>query len=309
MILHMLVALFLSNVVAFTTAFPSPIPTKNVVQLPHIQSKLQFPIHIPSHRRRCNHLDAHNNDEDGSPIKNNHDGGTTISTTRTANQKSKSCKCYSNRRHFLTKPGSKAIALSSLLVSSNPSPAKASTQKSRTEGYPIQRTEREWAYILSGPQYNILRNGGTERPNSSILEAEERPGTFACAACQTPLFTSQAKFHSGTGWPSFASTIGNNVEVEQVNPLQANLVGAELRCASCGGHLGDVFNDGLLFVNTPAFVTGKRYCIDGAALIFTPETISGDGANVEVVYGDTPPPSNKRDALPGFLQSPTITPR
>ena len=165
------------------------------------------------------------------------------------------------------------------------------------------------AYILSGPQYNILRNGGTERPNSSILEAEERPGTYACAACQTPLFTSQAKFHSGTGWPSFASTIGNNVEIEQVNPLQANLVGAELRCASCGGHLGDVFNDGLLFVNTPAFVTGKRYCIDGAALIFTPEKMGDGGGDVEVVYGDTPPPSNKRDALPGFLQPPTITPR
>ena len=178
----------------------------------------------------------------------------------------------------------------------------SATSKSRTEGYPIQRSEREWAYILSGQQYNILRNGGTERPNSSILESEERPGLYSCAGCNTPLFDSAQKFHSGTGWPSFADTIKGNVEIEDVNMIQLNLGGAELRCATCGGHLGDVFNDGFLFVNTPAFNTGKRFCIDGAALIFKPNESD------EIVYGDTPP-YKKPNELPSFLEPPKINAR
>lgn len=174
--------------------------------------------------------------------------------------------------------------------------------KSRTEGYPIQRSEREWAYVLSGQQYNILRNGGTERPNSSILESEERAGIYSCAGCNTPLFDGAQKFHSGTGWPSFADSIDGNVEVEDVNVIQMNLGGAELRCATCGGHLGDVFNDGFLYVNTPAFKTGKRFCIDGAALLFKPNESD------ELVYGDTPP-TRKNNGLPSFLEPPKINAR
>jgi len=195
-----------------------------------------------------------------------------------------------------------------LTTTVNPSAAYASSSKSRTEGYAVQRTEREWAYILSGPQYNILRMGGTERPNSSILESEDRDGTFVCAGCNTPLFSSAEKFHSGTGWPSFAMGIDNNVQVEKVNPVQASIAGAELRCATCGGHLGDVFQDGFLFVGTPAAKSGKRYCIDGAALVFKP---SGGG---EDVFGDVPPPRTSGGGggggdLPGFLQPPKIVPR
>ena len=189
-----------------------------------------------------------------------------------------------------------------LLSTALPRIANASSSKSRTEGYPIQRSEREWAYVLSGPQYNILRQGGTERPYSSILEEEERSGIYVCAGCQTPLFDSAQKFHSGTGWPSFADSIGNNVEVENVNVFQKNLVGAELRCASCGGHLGDVFMDGFLFVNTPAFTTGKRFCIDGGALVFQPK----DGS--EYVFGDIAP-AKKESSLPSFLEPPKINTR
>lgn len=159
------------------------------------------------------------------------------------------------------------------------------TKKSRTNGYEIQKTEEEWLSVLTTRQYEILRNGGTEPPYSSILENEYRTGIYTCAGCGTPLFDSSQKFHSGTGWPSFAKGIKDNVEIESVNIIQANLFGAELRCSTCGGHLGDVFNDGYLFVGTPASQTGQRYCIDGSALIFE-STNTGDDVRV---IGDTIP--------------------
>ena len=191
--------------------------------------------------------------------------------------------------------------MGAILLATNPELAVAASGKSRTDGYAVQRSEREWAYVLSGQQYNILREGGTERPYSSILEGEDRPGTFVCAGCGTPLFESDQKFHSGTGWPSFALGL-EGVEVEDVNPVQMSLAGAELRCRTCGGHLGDVFLDGKLFINTPAFKSGKRFCIDGAALIFKPADGSAD------VYGDTPPPA-KSNSLPSFLEPPKINAR
>jgi peptide-methionine (R)-S-oxide reductase len=147
--------------------------------------------------------------------------------------------------------------------------AEKSSSRSRTEGYAVQKTEEEWKSLLTPRQYEILRNGGTERPYSSVLEGEKREGTFHCVACGTPLFESNVKFQSGTGWPSFASALPG-VEIEKVNSIQLSLSGAELKCQTCGGHLGDVFNDGFLFVGTPAAKTGKRFCIDGAALVFKP---------------------------------------
>jgi len=177
------------------------------------------------------------------------------------------------------------------------SSASARNFKSRTEGYAIQRTESEWSDLLTPTQYFILRNGGTESPYSSILEGEERVGTYVCAGCGTPLFDAKEKFHSGTGWPSFASPVMNNesprvsnVEMEGVSQIQYQLAGAEVRCQTCGGHLGDVFADGFLFPGTPAFVTGKRYCIDGAALLFVPrEQKGGSDGELEMVRGDLPP--------------------
>eukprot|EP00980_Cylindrotheca_fusiformis_P007723 scaffold1638_cov120-Cylindrotheca_fusiformis.AAC.6 len=183
----------------------------------------------------------------------------------------------SNRRQFMHSI-STIGTLGTVLL-----PASAAVAKSRTQDYPLQKTDEEWQSILSATQFEILRKGGTERPYSSILEGEERPGVYSCAGCGTKLFLSSEKFHSGTGWPSFAKGLESGVEVEEVNAVQANLVGAEIRCASCGGHLGDVFNDGWIFPGTPAFVSGKRYCVDGAALVFQPR-----GAG-DIVSGDQPP--------------------
>jgi len=141
-------------------------------------------------------------------------------------------------------------------------------------------------YILSGAQYNILRKGGTERQKSSILYTytTENVGTYVCAGCNTPLFSSADKFSSGTGWPSFSTAL-SGVEEEVLDPILATLDGKEVRCSICGGHLGDLFNDGWIYRGTSAARTGKRYCIDGAALIFKPE---GGG---EDVFGDMPPPN------------------
>lgn len=193
------------------------------------------------------------------------------------------------------------VAVSIIGVSAIAAPQNAGAmgkEKSRTESYAIQKTSAEWRSILSPTQYDILRNGATERPSSSILESEKRSGIFCCAGCDTPLFDSKEKFNSRTGWPSFASALAG-VEVEDVGALQAKLGGAELRCGTCGGHLGDVFQDGFLFVGTPAFTSGKRFCIDGAALVFRSE----DGAEV---VGDTlPPPKPAAD----WLEPPKIKTR
>lgn len=215
-------------------------------------------------------------------------------------ENSESSACASDRRSMIHKV-SLNLASAVTLAGFSPSNANAMNAKSRTEGYKVQYTEREWAYFLSGAQYNILRQGGTERPNSSILEGEDRKGEFRCAGCNTPLFSSKAKFHSGTGWPSFATGL-EGVETENVNAVQMGLLGAEIRCGTCGGHLGDVFLDGKLFVNTPAFESGKRYCVDGAALIFKPE----DGG--EDIFGDMPPPV-KKSGMPSFLEPPKINAR
>jgi peptide-methionine (R)-S-oxide reductase len=126
-------------------------------------------------------------------------------------------------------------AAASLALMGSPLAASA---KDRITGYPQQRN---WATTLSTGQYYILRQGGTEPPNSSPLAKEKRDGTFVCAGCRTPLFASDQKFESGTGWPSYAKGLEG---VETVSSIAALLLGSELRCSGCGGHLGDVFNDG-----------------------------------------------------------------
>jgi peptide-methionine (R)-S-oxide reductase len=187
-------------------------------------------------------------------------------------------------------------------------------QRSRTNGYPIQKSEEEWKEVLSPMQYYILREGGTERPGYSILEKEKRSGTFKCAGCGTPLFQATDKFNSRTGWPSFARGL-NGVEVEQINPLlQLTGAGAELRCRTCGGHLGDVFNDGYLFIGTEAALTGQRYCIDGAALVFYPDDNSKNTskessmASSELVRGDIPAVKSPQ-SLSSLFDPPVIQPR
>ena len=191
-----------------------------------------------------------------------------------------------NRRQYLQRQSGGFIATIATATTTTSPPAFAANIKSRTEGYAVQHTEREWAYILSGAQYNILRNGGTERQKSSMLNTftSANVGTYTCAGCGAPLFSSEDKFSSGTGWPSFSAAL-EGVEEENADAIRATLDGREVRCATCGGHLGDLFNDGWIYRGSSAAKTGKRYCIDGAALIFKPE---GGG---EDIFGDTPPPN------------------
>ena len=151
------------------------------------------------------------------------------------------------------------LLLSIVLFSCN---TKAQSKKG-TDFFPITKTEAEWKEKLSPEEYYILREKGTERPFSSEFNKNQNKGTYICAACDTPLFKSEHKFDSGSGWPSFDREIKGNVSFD----VDYNLgyARSEEHCATCGGHLGHVFNDG------PRETTGKRHCINGVALLFKAE--------------------------------------
>jgi len=135
------------------------------------------------------------------------------------------------------------------------------SEKEKT-AYAVTKTDAEWQKELSKMQYYVLRKAGTENPGSSELLYNKEAGTYACAACGTPLFKSQHKFDSGTGWPSFDREIEGNVAFDVDHKI--GYPRTEEHCAVCGGHLGHVFDDG------PSETTGKRHCINGAALTFIP---------------------------------------
>ncbi|TXH59166.1 MAG: peptide-methionine (R)-S-oxide reductase MsrB, partial [Burkholderiaceae bacterium] len=107
---------------------------------------------------------------------------------------------------------------------------------------PIERSDAEWRALLSEQQYDVLRHEGTERPFSSPLNDEKRPGTFVCAGCGHPLFRSQMKYDSGTGWPSFFETLPGAFETRR--DFRLFMPRIEYHCARCGGHHGHVFGDG-----------------------------------------------------------------
>ena len=138
-----------------------------------------------------------------------------------------------------------------------------SAQKQKTEDFKVEKTEAEWKKELTPEEYNVLRQEGTERPFSSPLNKEYGEGIYKCAACGTPVFEGEHKFDSGTGWPSFDRAIEGNVAYSTDSKLGYERT--EEHCATCGGHLGHVFNDG------PQDTTGKRHCINGVALDFVPE--------------------------------------
>ncbi len=126
--------------------------------------------------------------------------------------------------------------------------------------YKITKTTAQWKKELTSQQYYVLRQAGTERPFSSPLNKNINTGTYVCAACKTPLYASKDKFDSGTGWPSFDRAIKENVILD--TDYKIGYARTELKCSICGGHLGHAFNDG------PKNTTGKRHCINGAALEF-----------------------------------------
>jgi peptide-methionine (R)-S-oxide reductase len=139
---------------------------------------------------------------------------------------------------------------------------ESSWAKEPAEKFEVTKTEEEWKKILTPEQFQILRKQGTEPAGSSPLDANYAPGTYACVGCDLPLYSSETKFHSGTGWPSFWKPLDNAVATSQDNSYL--MARTEVHCRRCGGHLGHVFNDG-------PKPTGLRYCMNGAVLKFIPK--------------------------------------
>lgn len=127
----------------------------------------------------------------------------------------------------------------------------------------ILKSDDEWRAELSEDQYEVLRNAATERPGSGALLNEKRSGNFLCAGCHSSLFTSDTKYDSGSGWPSFTA-LANAENVRTLVDTSHGMERVEVRCASCDGHLGHLFDDG-------PTKSGERYCINSCALSFVPE--------------------------------------
>ena len=135
----------------------------------------------------------------------------------------------------------------------------ASAGTGTAETFEVTRTDAQWRRLLSPAQYAVLRRQGTEPPGSSPLDHETRRGRYDCAGCARPLFSSDTKFDSGTGWPSFWQPLDNAVGTSTDNSFLIQRI--EVHCRRCGGHLGHVFDDG-------PRPTSLRYCMNGAALAF-----------------------------------------
>lgn len=133
---------------------------------------------------------------------------------------------------------------------------------SHDDSYPVRYSDAEWKARLTPDQFYVLRKHGTERAGTSPLDKEYRPGRFDCAGCGQPLFASQTKFNSGTGWPSFWQPLDGAVGT--TTDRSFFMTRTEVHCARCGGHLGHVFEDG-------PKPTGLRYCMNGVALAFKPD--------------------------------------
>lgn len=157
-----------------------------------------------------------------------------------------------HRRSFLGLLGLGGASIALAACSGTPAQAKA---------FPVSRSEAEWRKRLTAQQFAILRQEATERPFTSPLNKEKRKGIFACAGCDTAVYPSRTKFESGTGWPSFWDAIPGAVGTKTDRKLLYPRT--EVHCATCGGHLGHIFDDG-------PKPTGKRHCINGVALKFKP---------------------------------------
>lgn len=136
---------------------------------------------------------------------------------------------------------------------------EAPAAPAHTRLFEVMRSDAQWREQLSPAQYAVLRSQSTERAFSSPLNSEHRRGTFACAGCALPLFSSATKFDSGTGWPSFWAPLHD--AVGEARDTTFGMLRVEAHCRRCGGHLGHVFNDG-------PRPTGLRYCMNGVAMNF-----------------------------------------
>ncbi len=135
--------------------------------------------------------------------------------------------------------------------------------KTSDKQFEVNKTEQEWKEILTPEQFNVLRKHGTERAGTSPLDKEYGEGIYKCSGCGQPLFTSDTKYNSGTGWPSFYKPIEGAIETSVDRSLFMTRI--EVHCSRCGGHLGHVFRDG-------PKPTGQRYCMNGVSLEFTPKS-------------------------------------
>lgn len=136
----------------------------------------------------------------------------------------------------------------------------------KNENFQVTKTEDEWRQSLTPEQFYVLRKHGTERAGTSPLDKTYDQGTYVCAGCGQPLFSSETKFNSGTGWPSFYAPLEEAIATTTDRTLF--MVRTEVHCKRCGGHLGHVFSDG-------PRPTGQRYCMNGVALSFVPAEQQG----------------------------------
>jgi len=148
-------------------------------------------------------------------------------------------------------------ALTSCTAGANEQPVSGAGKRP----FEVVKTEAEWRKLLTKQQFQVLRKHDTERPGSSPLNDEHRTGIYHCAGCDLAVYSSNTKFESGTGWPSFTAPLDNAVGTSVDRTFFAERT--EVHCRRCGGHLGHVFDDG-------PKPTGKRYCMNGAAMIFKP---------------------------------------
>lgn len=155
------------------------------------------------------------------------------------------------------------LSISIVLLAASCSAQNSTEMNNDNSNYQVNKTEKEWKEQLSPEEFYVLRQKGTERPFTGEYNLHFEKGTYTCRACDAPLFTSDSKFDSHCGWPSFDAGIESGAIVEKIDKT-LGMIRTEIMCAKCGGHLGHVFNDG-------PTATGLRYCVNSLSISFDKE--------------------------------------